>query len=233
MRWIAETDTLSRLPRASIIPNPIDTTGFPYLPKDEGQRLKVLLIRPFNSRKYANDIAIDAIAWLSRLSEFAEVAFSIYGQGRLFESLTSRLRGYKNVSIHEGFLTHAQIAAQHAEHGVFLCPTRQDAQGVSMCEAMSSGLVPVTTPSSAIPDFVSHDRNGLLASDARAIAAALSRLFREPALFLSLSRNAAADIREKCAIGNVVGREVELMETAVAQFRQMTPVVPAPGYASQ
>lgn len=39
--------------------------------------------------------------------------------------------------------------------GVMLIPTRQDAQGVSMCEAICSGLVVVTSDNTANPEFAS------------------------------------------------------------------------------
>ena len=42
-------------------------------------------------------------------------------------------------------------------NGIFICPTRQDAQGVSMCEAMSSGLVPITLYNTAIPECLPND----------------------------------------------------------------------------
>ena len=52
-----------RLPssRYSIVHNFIDTELFNYVEKDPNLRLKLLSIRPFASRKYANDLTVEAI----------------------------------------------------------------------------------------------------------------------------------------------------------------------------
>src|SRR5262249_9196888 len=140
MRRVTEIDTLTRLPMSHVIANPIDPQCFPYRVKPPHLRRRILLLRPFESRKYANDLAVKAIVVLSRRAEFKECEFMICGQGPLFAELTRPLRRFANVVIDEGFRTHEEIRGLHARHGVFLCPTRQDAQGVSMCEAMCSGL---------------------------------------------------------------------------------------------
>ena len=48
-----------------------------------------------------------------------------------------------------------------ADHGVYLCPTRFDTQGVMLGEAMSSGMVTITNPVAAIPEFT-DDASSLL-----------------------------------------------------------------------
>jgi glycosyltransferase involved in cell wall biosynthesis len=219
IRRIAEKDTLSRPASYDVIPNPIDTERFPYSEKDATLRTRVLLIRPFNARKYANDIALDAIRRLGAFAEFDEFQFSIHGSGRLFDRLTRPLRDLKNVNVCEGFLTHSEIRELHATHGVFLCPTRQDSQGVSMCEAMSSGLVPITSMSSAIPEFVTHGATGFLTTGSNGIVAAMRRLYREPRLFAEMSRAAARDIRRKAAADHVVDRELRALQVSVDEFR--------------
>lgn len=217
MRRLAETDSLSRVHSYDIIPNPIDDARFPYVPKDASARTRVLLIRSFDSRKYANDIAIDGILRLMNYPEFANFQFAIHGRGKLFDRLTRPIRDLENVTIQEGFLTQAEIRELHATHGIMLCPTRQDAQGVSMCEAMSSGLVPITSRSTAIPEFVVHERTGFLTDGSADIASALRRMHAEPELFTRMSRAAAEDIREKSGIDRVIERELNLMRMAAGK----------------
>lgn len=219
IRHVAERDTMSHPANSHVIPNPIDTTRFPYVEKDSRLRTRVLLIRPFNSRKYANDIAIAAIRQLSTFPEFDEFHFSIHGRGRLFARLTAPIRNFRNVTLCEGFRTHAEIRDLHAANGVFLCPTRQDSQGVSMCEAMSSGLVPVASRSSAIPEFVTDGTTGFLATGSGGIVAALRRLYREPQLFGVMSQAAAHDIRVKTAIDEVVDRELRVLQMSIDGFQ--------------
>ncbi|TQR28645.1 hypothetical protein DMB92_09090, partial [Campylobacter sp. MIT 99-7217] len=63
----------------SIIHNPIDTKLFSYQPKDKEQRKKILSIRPFSSKKYANDLSIKAILELSKKDFFKDLSFKIIG----------------------------------------------------------------------------------------------------------------------------------------------------------
>jgi glycosyltransferase involved in cell wall biosynthesis len=214
MKKIAETDSITKVRQANIVPNPINTNLFKYQAKTVNQRKDILMIRSFGSRKYANDVAVEAIKILSRKSFFKDLRFSIYGAGKYFTTLTRPLRSFTNVNLLEGFIPNVDIPGVYAAHGVFLCPTRQDAQGVSMCEAMSSGLVPVTTNCTAIPEFVEHDHTGLMASDAPGLAIQIERLYNDAELFLRLSENAAAFIQNKCSFDTVIAAELALADIA-------------------
>lgn len=212
MRKITEQDTLCRIKRYDIIPNPIDTSLFAYKEKDISLRKKVLLLRAFDSRKYANDVAVDAILKLSTKENFKDFFFTIMGRGPLFDKTLEPIKNFDNVHITKGAVRQINIPGIHADHGVFLCPTRQDAQGVSMCEAMSSGLIPVTTNNTAIPEFVTDRKTGCLTESAQEIADALFQLHERPDLFQTLSANTAQSIRELCAIDAVTAKELVLIE---------------------
>lgn len=80
-----------------------------------------------------------------------------------------------------------------------------------MCEAMASGLVPVTSRNTAIPEFVMHGESGLLTESSDEIASALETLAANPALFARLSRGAAGDIRSLCAAESVTSRELRVL----------------------
>lgn len=211
MRRVMETDIQLRVRACSIIPNPIDAEQFAYIAKRPEHRLRVLLVRSFTSRKYANDLAIEGILRLAQKREFADFTFTIVGKGPLFASLTAPLRGMPNVELREAFLSHDGVKALHDTHGVFLCPTRQDAQGVSMCEAMSSGLVPVTSASTAIPEFVKDQESGFLTRSPQGIADALLSLHGDPERFTRMSAQAARSVREKASLACIVEQELRLL----------------------
>ena len=197
----------------SIIHNPIDDERFAYGPKPVDQRFNVLSIRPYASAVYANDLAVDAIRLLSAEPEFDRMRFRLIGDGPLFDATVAPLRGFGNVTLERRFMTQAEIAATHRDYGVFLCPTRMDSQGVSRDEAMSSGLVPVTTRIAAVPEFV-DDASGLLCApeSAAGLAAAMLRLVREPDLFGRLSAGAAARVREQRGAYQMLQAELALFE---------------------
>lgn len=210
---IAECDAKAITQNASIIPNIIDSKIFNYVEKKPEDRLKILSIRPYASKKYANDLSVKAVLELSTRPFFNRLSFSFYGDGKLFEETISPLRKFSNVNIHKGFLEQLEIADLHKEFGVFLCPTRLDSQGVSMCEAMSSGLVPISTNITAIPEFVEHKVSGLLTEPENPVQIAdmIERLYFNESLFSKLSHNAAVDIRAKSSEDVVISKELELI----------------------
>ena len=195
----------------TIIHNPIDTEKFSYLEKHIEQRKKVLSIRPYASAKYANDLSVKAIQLLSKKPWFLDMEFRMIGDGELFEKTLAPLREYKNVYIEQRFLKQDDIAALHKEYGIFLCPTRMDAQGVSRDEAMASGLVPVTNAVTAIPEFVDN-QCGILApgENAEAMAQGIAMLYEQPEKFKTMSAAAASRVISQSAAKKIITKEIEL-----------------------
>ncbi|WP_339479673.1 glycosyltransferase family protein [Pseudomonas fluorescens] len=217
-RYFAEEvmeDLGFRLPedQYDIIHNPINTDVFSYQEKPVEQRKKILSIRPYASGKYANDLSVKAIQLLAGKPYFHELEFHMIGDGVLFEETLLPLRQYPNVKIERRFLKHQEIAALHKDYGMFLCPTRMDAQGVSRDEAMSSGLVPVTNAVTAIPEFVDDDC-GVLApgDDAEAMAEGIARVVEQPRLFAAMSAAARARIERQTSMMTILSRELDVIE---------------------
>ncbi|KRD47286.1 hypothetical protein ASE27_02640 [Oerskovia sp. Root918] len=198
--------------RYSIIHNPVDTNLFSYEEKSAEDRLRILSVRPYASPKYANDLSVAAVELLRDEPEFERMEFMFVGDGPHFESTVQPLRGLSNVTLDRRFLSHREIADLHKRSGVFLVPTRMDAQGVSRDEAMSSGLVPVTTRVAAVPEFV-DERSGILCEpeSASSLAAAIIELVRDPEMFLRLSAGAAERVRAQVAGDLVVQAELTLV----------------------
>ncbi len=211
MKQVMEEDVSVNIKNYYIIPNNINIDFYKYFKKDEGLNKNILLIRPFNSNKYANDVAVSSILGLSKkYKRFKELNFTIIGKGPLFKIITDPIKDFKNVTLINSFLSKDDIKKYHDKNGVFLVPTRQDAQGVSMCEAMSSGLVPVTLNNTAIPEFVDTD-SGFLCNSSEEIEKAIIELNENYNFFSFLSKNAAEKIAEKCGIENTVLLEYQLI----------------------
>jgi glycosyltransferase involved in cell wall biosynthesis len=198
-----------------IIHNYIDPNIFPFAHKSPADRLRLLSIRPFASRKYANDLTVKALISLKNEPWFKNLQITIVGDGELFEEVTQPLRNLANVTLLKRFLTQAEIAQMHREHGVFLTPTRMDAQGVSRDEAMSSGLVPITNRVAAVPEFV-DESCGFLApeDDADGLASAIRALYEDPQLFLRMSQAASMRVRDQSGFGQTIARELALISSA-------------------
>lgn len=196
----------------SVVHNLIDTEMFKYTEKDVELRKKVLSIRPYASNTYANDIMVKSVVELSKEDCFKDMEFRIIGNGELFDETVKPLRKFKNVTIEKTFLRQQEIAELHKQYGVFLTPSRMDTQGVSRDEAMSSGLVPVTTAVAAIPEFVDENSGILVPSENYiALAQGLEKLYNEPEYFEVLSRNAAQRVRKQSSKEFTIDRELKII----------------------
>ena len=211
MRDIAMEDIRVPIDNYSIIPNYINDDEFSFSPKKDDQKNRILIIRSFSSKKYANDISVEVIKALSNRPYFDRLQFTIYGEGKLFDKTLKPIRNYKNVEIHNTFVQHSQISQLHKSNGVFLCPTRQDAQGVSMCEAMCSGLVPITSNNTAIPEFLDKSSGFLCSNHSVESFVKAFDILQNDSVFCKLSENASKSIRNKCGYDYTIRKEIDLI----------------------
>ena len=195
-----------------VIPNPIDTKLFNYVKKNSDSRKKLLSIRPFASRQYANDLTVAAILELSNDEFFNELEFRIIGDGPLFKEVIEPIVHLENVFIEQRFVSQPEISQLHKEHGIFLCPTRWDSQGVSRDEAMASGLVAVTTNIAAIPEYT--DENTAMvaeAENAKSIAENIRKIILSEQLFIKISEAAAERIKSTISKSIIIPKELDVI----------------------
>lgn len=196
-----------------IIHNPIDTNLFAYRKKDPDQRKKILSIRPYTSRVYANDLMVKAIIELSKRPYFNQLNFKIVGDGILFDETIEPLKKFGNVEIFKGFLSQREIANLHKDYGVFLCPSRMDTQGVSRDEAMASGLVPVTNNVGAIGEFVTNNAGYMCEpEDYIGLANSIDTIFSDPQLFNQMSASSAYLIRQNRSSQMIIKSELKILQ---------------------
>ena len=196
----------------SVIPNPIDTDLFNYVPKDTGQRYKVLSIRPYASRKYANDLSVAAVLELAKSADFEKFEFLFVGDGELWDSTVAPLRRFKNVTLRQGFMTQREIAQLHKDYGIFLCPTRHDTQGVSRDEAMASGLVPISNKVGGVPEFVPEGAGILISENgSESFARWIQKLAKDADLYSLFSAGARAAVVGGRAVDRVCPIEIKLL----------------------
>jgi N-acetyl sugar amidotransferase len=213
LKKAVEQDWQMMLKNSHIIPNGINTKLFSYNQKESEKRKKILHLRSFKARNYANDIAIDAILLLSTKDFFSDLEFSIYGEGYLFKRLTSKIEHFENVKLYNFFIENSAIPAIHQDHGIFLSPSRLDTQGVSMCEAMSSGLVPITSPIGGIPEYAENGVSSFQVNTPEEVAEKIELLYRNPELFSEMSVQASKAIAQKCPVQETIVKEIELIKS--------------------
>lgn len=197
--------------RTAVIHNVIDSDMFPYREKPVEQRFNLLWIRNASKWNYGADLAAKMLSRLKETDLWPRIKATIVGDGQYFDFF-DQFADDENVTIHRGYLSHNEISKLHKEHGIFLVPSRWDTQGVSRDEAMSSGLVPITTPVDAIPEFV--DESCAVLGDEeqfdRWFEEVLS-LMNDPERFSQMSKAAARRVREQSTPALTVDKEVQLM----------------------
>ncbi|MHA7862031.1 glycosyltransferase family 4 protein [Tessaracoccus sp. Y36] len=213
-RQNSQWDVGAEAVNSHVIPNHIDTAHFRARERQPHEANRILLMRSFEQRNYGNDIAINAIGLLKARPGFFDLQFTVRGFGRLFQRKVAPLHGLPNVTVENRYSSPSEMAALHYDHGIFLCPSRYDTQGVMLGEAMASGMVTITNPVAAIPEYTDATCSLLpRPDDPRAFAEAIWYLVEHPEVLPELSRNAAARVERQCGVEATINRELDLIRT--------------------
>jgi len=199
-------------PQSYVIPNPVDTELFKPMESKSKRDVRAISIRSLGW-KYGIDLAIRAFAG-------SRVKLVIVGSGPL-EAYLRRLAWQLNANVE--FVTagieHNRLPLLMNEFTFFVAPSRTEAQGVSMCEAMACGLPVVATNVGGIPEFVINEYNGLLVppEDPVSLRRAVARITDDRDLYTYLSRNARTFVVDNLSHGVVFDKELGVFKV-VAEY---------------
>ncbi len=213
MHRIAEKHSMKKYKNSIVIPNPVDTELFNYeIPKTV---TRAISLRSFDNSKYGLDIAIRAFANLSKAKLY------LIGKGRLknkFIQVAKKINS--NTKIIEISLEHNKIPELYHQYSFFIAPSRVEAQGLAMCEAMACGLPVIATNVGGIPEFVRDGIDGFLVppNDPKSMKDAIVKLISNKDKFLEMSMNAHENILNKCSGKSVVNKEIILLKKAIEKY---------------
>ena len=152
-------------------------------------------------------LATSLRAFAEFVREFPNATFTIAGEGSQLDALRALVDelGIGSRVSFAGFLSQEKLHTLFAASHFFLHPSELtgegDQEGVpnAMLEAMAGGLPALATMHGGIPDAVENGVSGVLVAerDHAALAGAMSRLAREPALFNAMSGAARARVSEQ------------------------------------
>ena len=111
--------------------------------------------------------------------------------------------------------------AQLQQTDILTLPSFVESLPMAVIEAFAYGVAVVATPVGAVPEVVTHERNGLLVpvGDAAALADALNRLIEDGALRRRLGDAARRDHAERYEI-NTYTRRLALVWQKAARCRE-------------
>lgn len=131
------------------------------------------------------------------VSKFPNIELYVAGQGdvEMAKSLVTENRLEKNVSI-LGYINNVKREEILKNAHILVFPSYNEGLPMSLLEAMSYGLVPITTPVGGIPDVVVQNKNGLLVNpgDTEALKKGIIDLLNAPDKYADLSINARQDV---------------------------------------
>ncbi len=176
----------------------VDPAQFRYRPSPiapETNRARLLCVGRLSSAK-AQMLLVQACARLR--DEGLDFSLTLVGDGpdrsRIAQAV-SALALSDRVEL-TGSLNQLAVRAQLAQADIFVLPSLAEGIPVVLMEAMSSGVPCVSTPVNGIPELISHDQTGLLATpgDLDSLAAQLRRLIQAPYLRGKLAQAARAKV---------------------------------------
>jgi len=185
----------SYAPDLALVPNGIEPSAYTFRVRSP-PRPRLLWLRAFH-RIYAPALAPRVLAQLS--VEFPDATLTMVGPDKRDGSLDDTLRTARELGVAQrlrvvGGVPKTDVPRWLAGSDIFLNTATIDNLPVSVLEAMAAGLCVVTTDVGGIRYVVDHGAEAFLvpSGDARAMAAAVGRILRDPGLAAALSTRARA-----------------------------------------
>jgi glycosyltransferase involved in cell wall biosynthesis len=163
----------------------------------DGRQHQIVLFVGRVSRAKGIDLLIAAARTVMRAAP--EARFLIvgpdWGDRAEFERAVAAA-GLRGMFVFTGALSTADLRRAYRSADLMAFPSRYEAFGIVMIEAMAAGLPVVATNASAIPCVVDHGATGLLFApeDAGELAGHLVTLLRDPALRAQMGRTAVQHV---------------------------------------
>ncbi len=181
-------------------------------------------------------VAIRALQLLQQqAADLPPLELHIYGGGTTafvdyLHGLIRELGVAASVQIH-GFVSHALLVKAFHTHQIYLfCSLWDEPFSGGLLEAMGTGIPTIATTAGGTPEAVTDETNGLLIKpdDPTALAAAIVRLIKEPALYERIGQRAAADVEERWTFERYIDRLEALYRAIVEQHRPGQPLTLTP-----
>lgn len=106
---------------------------------------------------------------------------------------------------------------------IFVAPSRQEAFGINVCEAMERGLPVVCTAVGGLPELIEHEKNGLLFApeNESELAAMLAQLIDRPILSRQLGASAKGRVAKQFNRQHTLNAHLELYANLHQQKRRI------------
>jgi glycosyltransferase involved in cell wall biosynthesis len=174
------------------------------------------------ARNKGLEVLVDAAPLVTAIVPEARIV--IVGTGDLAQKLEARAaeRGALGSILFTGF--RSDIPACLDALDVFVMPSLKEGLGTSILDAMAAGKPVVASRTGGIPEIVEDGVTGLLVppGDAAALAAAVTRILKEPDLAESLAHQGLGKVQESFSVGAMVEANIAIYRRLMEERAQGT-----------
>ena len=184
-RWCAWMHRVTRNPHVVTMRNPVMV---PPISDERREAALVAFAGRYETAKGVPDL-MTAIAGLA--PSMPELRLECAGSGDMATAAAwARTFGVAERVTLRGWIDAAERDRLLSRASVFVLPSHAEGMPISVLEAMAAGCPVIATAVGGVPDLIVDGVNGLLvpAGDAEALALAIHRVLRDPALAAQLSR---------------------------------------------
>lgn len=188
--------------KITVIPNAIYTSKFSPGKNifTDSIRNKIRLISTSRLEKKNNlESLILAIKKLNNKNN--TVSLDIFGTGSLkttLEKVIAKNRLSKVVRLHS-YISQKRLPKIIKKFDIFIRLSTQEGFGISFIEAMAAGLIVVGTNVGAIPEIITHKKDGYLVDISKHIAPQLKKVFTDRSRWLKIKKMAIQTARTRYA----------------------------------
>lgn len=212
MKDIAEENFSMKLNNSFLIPNGIDPVFFETNKKLSLEPRKIVTIRSFSTKVYNIDQTIDV---LERLP--SDYTLDIYGEGRLlpkYEKMIKERNLGDRVRIIPKFLNRDSLKDIFIQYDIFISTTLFDSQGVTMLEAMASGLLLAATNNSSREEFIKDGITGILGDSTQDLANKIIEVTQSQEVYKKIIEQGQKSM-EEISVEKVGFKELEVLKNLV------------------
>lgn len=165
------------------------------------------------------DVLIEAMP--SVLKEYPGVKLYLIGSGEREQELMALTKrtGSDKAIYFLGQIDHKQVVSMMADAYVLVLPTRFEAFGLVIIEAMSVGTPVIASNIGGIPEIIRDGIDGILVpvEDDQALANAIKTLLRDPSLRSEMSKNVYERFLDKFELKKAVKKQADWVEYEMSQ----------------
>lgn len=161
----------------------------------------------------AYDVLLEALADLASAGYQFELILAGHGSERSkLEGLASRMGLYEKVRFLGGV---DDVPSLLATAHLLVHPSRSEGLSNTILEAMAEGLPVVATSVGGTPEFITHEKNGLLVPPDQPLllAKSIRQLLDNPAMREEMGNAAYELVRERCSADGIAGQYERIYES--------------------